>query len=160
VRVFGHVDPDQPVAFDKRVFADADLGRLHAFFADERWDVRALTRGFEAPAVIGALDRAIQDLTFRQRHAAVRAEVAQRERFAALGAAKDDRLAEQCFVQEFARFQRTAVQREIPNISQEKRGLDVLQAHDVRAQCQSASLPAKAANRARVNGPRRCQEQL
>jgi hypothetical protein len=54
-------------------------------------------------------------------------------------------------VQQAALLQGARVQREVPEVSQKQWGFDVLEAHELEAQCQTGAAAAKAANRAKVN---------
>src|SRR3954452_9160117 len=79
--------------------------------------------GPEAPAVIAAFDLAAVEAALRQRHAAMRADVAQREDLAGAVAADQHRLAEHLVPEHPAAPNRPARRRVIPGLAQRRRAI-------------------------------------
>ena len=85
----------RPSCSRDRIGAHADFGRVDVLSLDQRGNHRTHAIGLEAPAMIGAFDRGIvHRAARRQRHAAMRANVAQREDFAVAHPADQHRLAQ------------------------------------------------------------------
>ena len=76
----GNIDPDEAVLFLAGITAGVDAIHFQILIGGERRDELALAGvGVECPAVVGALDVGSVKVAVVERHAAVRAGVAQRE---------------------------------------------------------------------------------
>src|SRR5207302_6193912 len=78
-RVLAEIDPDIALRFAGRVARHAHRREIELLTLGERRDGGAPPIGRKAPAVIAAFDLAAVELAGRERHAAVWADVAQRE---------------------------------------------------------------------------------
>ena len=92
--VAAEIDPDIALRFAGRVARHAHRRQIELLTLGERRDGGAPPIGRKAPAVIAAFDLATVELAGRERHAAVWADVAQREDGAALVTPDHDRLAQ------------------------------------------------------------------
>ena len=93
-RVVAEIDPDVALRLASRVTRHAHRRQIELLTLGERRDRGAPPIGRKAPAVIAAFDLAAVELAGRERHAAVWADVAQREDGAALVTPDHDRLAQ------------------------------------------------------------------
>ena len=100
-----------------------DMAGRKALARRERWDQGASPPRVEPPAVIAAFDLAPVEIARAERHAAVRTEIAQRERHAGLVAADQDRLAEHQLRHHGPAPQTAARQRIIPGLAQWRGGV-------------------------------------
>ena len=119
-RVVAKVHPDVARAPPHRIDADPDAAGREGLARHQRRDRGAVPAGVEAPAVIAALDLPPVETAGGERHAAMRADVAQCERHASGVAADQHRLAQHDFCQHRPRFQARAGDREIPRLAQRR----------------------------------------
>ncbi len=118
--VIGDIDPDEPILLAHRIAAHADAVRLQRLALDGGGDERAHAVCPEAPSVIGALDRVLgEHLAGRERHAAMRADIAQREDLAVLHPPDDDRLAQQHLPAHAAALHIAGQRRHVPAVGEE-----------------------------------------
>ena len=88
-RRVGHVDPDETILLFAGITAGVDAVDFQILIGGERGDQLALAvMSVELPAMVGALEIFSVKFAAMQRHAAVRAGVAQGERTALRGRAR------------------------------------------------------------------------
>ncbi len=117
--------PDVALQLARRIALDLDAPGLEGLAVDQRRDRGAAALGIEAPAVIAALDLAPVEPALGQRHAAMRADVTQREHAAVGRPADQQRLAQDGLGQRAAARQLAAGQGVVPDLAQRRRAVCV-----------------------------------
>src|SRR5438105_4164469 len=118
--ILAEIDPDIALRLAGRVARHAHRREIELLTLGERRDGGAPPVRHKAPAVIAAFDLAAVELAGRERHAAVWADVAQREDGAALVTPDHDRLAQHDAGEQPARPQLPPGHGVIPGLAQRR----------------------------------------
>ena len=138
--------PNVPLHFSHRVAAHMDPFGSERLARHEGRDCGATSPGVEAPTVVAAFDLVPVKMAGAERHPAMRAGVAQRERRTSRVATDQDRFAKHYFCQSRPAPQTPARHRVVPGLAQRRAGV-------LRRRCRSGIAQKRVESQMAIREP-------